>query len=83
MSFKKLAKNYEEGNLNILKYLPSGKIAQGEYLKFMRLLILMKKLFGYHTLRRVREKDMTNHLEKLFENNWSDIIVTKNEDKKR
>jgi hypothetical protein len=43
----------------------------------------MKKLFGYHTLRRVREKDMTNHLEKLFENNWSDIIVTKNEDKKR
>jgi hypothetical protein len=43
----------------------------------------MKKLFGYHTLSRVKEKDMTHYLEKLFEYNWNDIIVTKNEDNKR
>jgi hypothetical protein len=43
----------------------------------------MKNLFGYHTLRRISDRELTSHLEKLLKNNWNEILLTENEIKRQ
>jgi len=49
----------------------------------MRLILLMKNLLRYHTLRQVDHKELTLYMRDLFEKNFDTVINSKNVEKKR